>query len=216
MGGCGDNVGVLERRVHNLGGDQTRDMGHVDHKVAANLVGDLAEALVVHLTAVGRGSGDDDLGPVHEGVLLELLIVDDAGLEVDAVGEGLEIGGHCGDPRRWSARWLWYAAAILDGLLGGGLVAVRQVTTVGQVETHDSVVRAHDGLVNLQVGRASTQALHVDSPLVFGKAESLQSTALAGKLDGIDVFVATVVTCARVSLGVLIAHGRSKSVKDSS
>lgn len=100
VGGGGDNVGVLERRVHDASGDETGNVSHVDHHVAANLVANLAEPLVVHLTAVGRGTGDDDLGPVHEGILLELLVVDDAGLEVDAVRESLEVGGNGRDPEK--------------------------------------------------------------------------------------------------------------------
>ena len=90
-----------------------------------------------------------------------------------------------------------------------------QVTTVGQVETHQTFVRAHEGLVDLQVGRATTQALDVDTPLFRIEVEGLESTSLACKLNGIDVLVTTVVTSSRVSLRVLVAHGRSKSIEDS-
>ena len=98
VGGGGDNVGVGEGRVVDATSDQTGNVGHVDHEVAADLVANLAEALVVNGTAVGRGTGDDDLGSVHEGVLLELVVVNDASLEVDTVGEGLEVGGNSRDP----------------------------------------------------------------------------------------------------------------------
>lgn len=81
-----------------------------------------------------------------------------------------------------------------------------QMTTVGQVEAHQTLVRAHDSLVNLQVRRGTGQALDVDTPLVTGDAESGESTLLAKDLDGVDVLIATVVTGSRVSLGVLVGH----------
>lgn len=90
-----------------------------------------------------------------------------------------------------------------------------QVTTVGQVETHQTFVRAHEGLVDLQVGRTTTQALNVDTPLFRIEVEGLESTSLASKLNGIDVLVTTVVTSSRVSLRVFVAHGRSKSIENS-
>lgn len=90
-----------------------------------------------------------------------------------------------------------------------------QVTTVRQVKTHETVVRAHEGLVDLQVGRATTQALDIDTPLLRVEVEGLESTSLAGKLNGIDVLVTTIVTSSGVSLRVLVGHGRAKSIKDS-
>ena len=89
-----------------------------------------------------------------------------------------------------------------------------QVTTVGKVETHDAVVGAHDGLVDLEVGRRSRQALDVDAPLLRVEAERLQSASLARELNGVNVLVAAVVAGARVSLGVLVAHGRTQSIED--
>jgi len=98
VGGSGDDIGVWEWRVVDLAGDQTRNVGHVDNQVAADLVCNLSHARIVDGTAVSRGTSDDDLGSVHEGILLELLVVDDASLEVDAVWEGLEVGGNGRDP----------------------------------------------------------------------------------------------------------------------
>lgn len=100
-------------------------------------------------------------------------------------------------------------------LLGGGLVAVAQMATVGEIKTHQTVVRAHESLVNLQVGRAAAEALDIDTPLLGVEVESLESTSLAGKLKGIDVLVATIVTSTRVALGVLVGHGRAQSIENS-
>lgn len=100
-------------------------------------------------------------------------------------------------------------------LLGGSLVTVTQVTTVGEIKTHETVMRAHESLVDLQVGRATTEALNVDAPLGGVEVESLEGTSLAGKLDSIDVLVATVVASTGVTLGVLVAHGGTQSIEDS-
>jgi hypothetical protein len=96
--GGGDEVAVGEGRLVDAGGDEPGDVGHVHHQVAANLVGDLAHTGVVDLTAVCRGPGDEDLGAVHERVLLELVVVDEASVEVYAVREGLEVGRDGRDP----------------------------------------------------------------------------------------------------------------------
>lgn len=98
VGGGGDNVSPLEGRGNGLGGNETGDVGHVDNEVGANRVGNLAHALVVDQAAVGGSTGDENLGTVQDGVLLELVIVDDAGLQVDTVGHGLEVGRDSGDP----------------------------------------------------------------------------------------------------------------------
>ena len=101
-----------------------------------------------------------------------------------------------------------------DSLAGGGLVTVRQVTTVGKVKTHQAVVGAHESLVDLQVGRAATEALDVDPPLGRVEVERLEGTLLAGDLNGIDVLVAAVVASTGVALGVLVGHGSAQSFED--
>lgn len=122
MCGRGDNVGVVKGRCVDAGGDEARDVGHVDDEVAADLVGNLAHALVVDGAAIGRRAGDQDLGPVHEGILEKSVVVNDARLEIDAVGESLKVRRHGRD------------------LPLGSLVAVRQVAAVRQVEAHDAVM----------------------------------------------------------------------------
>lgn len=95
-----------------------------------------------------------------------------------------------------------------------GLVTVTQVSTVGQVKTHQSLMGSHDSLVNLEVCRATTQALDVDAPFLGVEVEGLESTRLASQLNGIDVLVATVVSGAWVTLGVFVGHGRPQSIED--
>lgn len=97
---CGgsDDIAVREGRLVHTSSNKTGDVSHIHQKVGANLVGDFAHAGVVDLAAVGRSSGHQDLGSVHERILFELIVVDEAGLEVDAVREGLEVSRDGGDP----------------------------------------------------------------------------------------------------------------------
>jgi hypothetical protein len=75
-------------------------------------------------------------------------------------------------------------------------------------------VRPHDGLVDLEVGGRTRQALDVDTPLLAVETESLKGALLAKKLDGINVLVTTVVAGTGVTLGVLVRHGRTKGIED--
>merc|ERR1712130_990095 len=196
VGGGRHDVRVWEWGVVDLSGDQARDVGHVHHQVAADLVRNLSHLLVVNRSAVCRSAGDDDLGAVHHGILLELLVVDNASLEVDSVGEGLEVGGHSAD------------------LLSRSLVAVAQVTAVGKIKTHDTLVRAHDRLVDLQVGGRARQTLDVHAPVLRLEMESLERSPLARKLDLVDVLVTTIVPRSGVALTVLVAHAGTERVED--
>lgn len=97
--GCGgDNIGVLEGRGDDASSDQAGNMGHIDHEVGTDRVGNLPHSLVVDQTAVGRGTGHKDLRAVELSILSEHVIVDDAGLEIDLVREGLEVCGNSRDP----------------------------------------------------------------------------------------------------------------------
>lgn len=88
------------------------------------------------------------------------------------------------------------------------------MATMGKIQAHQPVMWLHDGLVRLEIGRASAQALDVDTPLLGIQSKSLEGTLLAKKLYGINVLIATVVTGTRVSLGVLVGHGGAEGIKD--
>lgn len=98
VSGGGDDVSVEEGGGDNLGGDKTRNVCHINNEVSANEISNLAHALVVNQTAVGRGTGDKDLGAVKDDVLLKLVVVDDSSVQVDTVGHGLEVGRDSRDP----------------------------------------------------------------------------------------------------------------------
>ena len=54
-----DDVGVRHRVGVLAGGDEAGEVGHVDHQLGADRVGDLAEGGEVELARVGRPAGDD-------------------------------------------------------------------------------------------------------------------------------------------------------------
>lgn len=214
VGGGGDNVSPQEGRRNGLGGNETRDVSHIDNQVGADGVSNLAHALVVDQTAVGGGTGNKDLGAVQDSVLLELVVVDDTSVEVNAVGHGLEVGRDSRNPNSILLTKHPSPSYVMEGLVYsllslGSLVAVAQVAAMGQIETHETAVGRHDGLVDLQVGRAATEALDVDTPLLVVEVEGIKSTALAEQLDLVNVLVATIVTSTGVALGVLVGHGRA-------
>ena len=196
-GGCHD-VRIVEGGVVDFGCDQAGNVRHVDDQVAADFVRDRAHALVVDGAAVGACPCHEHFRAVHERVLFQLVVVDDACLEVDAVREGLEVGADSTD------------------LLRRGLVAVAQVAAVGEIEAHEAVVGPHDGLVDLEVCWGAGEGLHVDAPGLGVEVEGFEGALLAEQFDLVDVFVAAVVACAGVSFAVFVAHGRAESVEDGS
>lgn len=196
VGGGGDHISVLKGRRNNAGSNQTGNVSHIDNQVSANGVSDLAHASIVDQTAVGRGTGNKDLGAVHLSVGLQGVIVDDTSLGVDAVRECLEVRRDSRD------------------LALGGLVSVTQVTAMRQVKTHQSIMRLHESLVNLQVGRTSRESLDIDTPLIGFETKCLQGTGLAGQFDGVDVLVTAVVASTGVSLGVFVGHWCTESIVD--
>jgi hypothetical protein len=91
---------------------------------------------------------------------------------------------------------------------------VRQMATVGKVKTHESIMRPHDSLVNLEIGRAARQTLDVDTPLLTVDVEGFKGTSLACQLNGINVLVTAVVSSTWVTLGVFVGHWGSEGIKN--
>jgi hypothetical protein len=58
-----------------------------------------------------------------------------------------------------------------------------QMASMREIETHKSLMRFHDSLVDLQIGRATTQALNIDTPLLRVQMEGLESPSLAQQLN---------------------------------
>ena len=98
MSSCGDDISVFEWAGDNTSSNETRDVSHINNEVSTNKICDLAHAGVIDQAAVGRCSSNEDFGSVHEGILLQLIVVDNASLEVNAVWEGFEVGRDSRDP----------------------------------------------------------------------------------------------------------------------
>jgi hypothetical protein len=90
-----------------------------------------------------------------------------------------------------------------------------QMSSVRKIQAHQPLMWSHQSLIDLQVGRTTTQALHIDPPLLCVEAERLQCASLTSQLNGVDVLVAAVVSGTRVAFRVLIGHGRAKGIENS-
>ena len=89
VGGEGDDVGVGHRVGVDAAGDEAGDVGGVEEEQGADLVGDRAERLGVDDAGVGRGAGDDHLGPLGLGQVADLVVVEALVALGDAVGDEL-------------------------------------------------------------------------------------------------------------------------------
>lgn len=98
VGSGGHDIGVLEGRGDDAGGDETGNVGDINNQVGADRVSDLAHASIVDQAAVGRGTGNEDLGTIETSVLLEQVVVDNAGALIDTVGHSLKVVGDSRDP----------------------------------------------------------------------------------------------------------------------
>ena len=76
VGGEGDDVGVGHRVRVDAAGDEPGDVGGVEHEQRADLVGDLAQGRRVDDAGVGGGAGDDQLGPLGQGQVADLVVVE--------------------------------------------------------------------------------------------------------------------------------------------
>ena len=72
------------------GGDQPREMRHVDHEIGADGIGDGAEAREVDDARVSRAAGDDQRRLMLLGETLDLVIVDAVVVLAHAILHGVE------------------------------------------------------------------------------------------------------------------------------
>ena len=193
VGGGGDDVSMLERTTMKLGGDETRNMSHVDEQVGTNLIADSAELAPVDLTRVGGGAGDDHLGAVKKSLLTERVKIEQSGDLVNVVRERLEVDGSGRD------------------LLFGGVVSMGKMSSGGKIKTHDAVVGLQERGVHLEVGGGAGIWLDVDAPFLLVEMEGLEHAALAQHLNLVDHIVAAVVASAGLALRVLVGKARAEA-----
>mmetsp|Transcript_58695 Transcript_58695/g.139760 ORF Transcript_58695/g.139760 Transcript_58695/m.139760 type:complete len:372 (-) Transcript_58695:293-1408(-) len=196
VGGGGHHIAGLEGRGVLARGHEATDVRDVRHEDGAHLVGDRPELPEVDDPGVGGGPAQDHGRAEDQGRLPKLLEVDEPGLRVHAVGQGLEVDGGGRD------------------LLLGGVVPVGEVATGGQVQAHDPGVGRQKGRVDREVGRAAAVGLDVDAPDLLIQAECLQSALLAQVLHLVDDLVASVVAGPWLALGVLVGEGAAQALHD--
>ena len=91
---------------------------------------------------------------------------------------------------------------------------MRQMSTMGQIQSHDTIVWIDQGVVHLKVGGGAGQGLNVYTPLGWIEVERLQGTLLAEKFHAVDVFVAAVVPSIGVPFTVLVLHDTAQCLTD--
>ena len=181
-----DDVGVLDRVGVLAGGDEAGEVGHVDHQLGADRVGDLAEGGEVELARVGRPAGDDQRRPVLLGEPRDLVHVDPQVLAADVVGDRVvELAGDV------------------------ELHPVAEVAAVVERHPEDRVARLDQRHVGGVVGLGAGVGLDVG---VLG-AEQLLGAVDRQLLGDVDLLAAAVVAAAGVALGVLVGQHRADRVE---
>src|ERR1700761_4070312 len=92
-----DNISVFKWRWANTSSDQSRNMCHVNHKIAADLVTNLTESSVVEVSTVGASSSNNDLWSIQESIFFQAIIINDTSLKVHTIRESLKVDGRYGD-----------------------------------------------------------------------------------------------------------------------
>ena len=162
-------------------GDEPGEVGHVDHQVRPDRVGDRAEALEVKEPRIGRPAGEDHLRLALMGDPLDLVHVDEARLAVDLV-----------------RRDVVQPAGDVD------LHPVCEVTTVRELEPHQRVAGLEQRVVDGGVRLGARVGLDVR---VLGAEQGLGSVDRE-LLGDVDMLAAAVVPLAGIALGVLVGqHG---------
>ncbi len=157
-------------------------MGHVDHEIGADRIGDGAHLREVDMARIGRAAGDDHLRLVLVGELGNFLIVD-----------ALVVAAHIVRHR-------------LEPLAGQAhRRAVGQVTAGGEVEAEEGVARLHQREEHGGVRLRARMGLDVRK----AGAEQLLG-AVDGELFGhVDELAAAIIATARIALGVFVGQHRT-------
>ena len=159
------------RRVR-AAGDQAGDVRDVGDQDRADLAGDLGERREVDGARDRGAAAEDDLRPLGERQVADLVHVDPAGLLAHAV---------------------LHRAEPLAG--GGDAPAVGQVAAGGQRHAHDGLAGREEGEVDREVGRRAGVGLHVG----VLDAEQRLGPLDRQRLDLVDDLLALVVALARSS-----------------
>ena len=157
-------------------------MGHVDHQISADAVGNLAEFLEINDARIGRAARDDQLRLVFLGQAFDLIEVDQAALAAHTVLN--RVKPLAGNVRRR---------------------AVGQVTTSVQGHAHDGVSRFDQRQINGFVGLSTGMGLHVD----IGTVEQFLGALNCQVFGDIHRLAAAVIAFAGIAFRILIGQHRA-------
>jgi len=183
----GHDVGAGHRAGMTAGGDESSDMGHVDHERGTVVMCDLGKALEVDGARVGTRARDDENGPVLLDLGLDVIEVYALGRRVKTVGDRMvELAGEVG--RR----------------------AVREVPAVVESHAHDRVAWVGEGGDGGIVGLCAGVRLHVG----IARAKEPLHALACEVLDLVDGPASTVVALARQALGILVGKRGADGLHD--
>ena len=129
VGGRSNDVGILQWVVEQSGCNETGWVSHINHQEGAHLVGNLAHAGVIPLTAVGATATDNQLRLVLQRQLLHLVVIHTARLLVQVVTD-----------------------RVVEDARSVDVATMREVTAVVEVQSHKSIAWLQYGEQNGCVG----------------------------------------------------------------
>ena len=189
--GSGDDMRMRHRRRMHAACNQSGKMRHVHQVKRANFVGNLPHAGKIDDARIRAAPADDQLRPLFFRQLFQVVVID-----------GLGFFGHA----------IRNDAISLAGKIQ--MMAVSQVSAVGQVESEDGIAGLQHRRVGFHVGLGSGMRLHVG---VF-RSEQFLGPLARQLFHHVGKLAAAVVALAGISLGILVgehrAHGLEHGLAD--
>ena len=176
------HVRDVDRAGIQPGGDQAGHVGDIGHQVCADLVGDLPESLPVQPARVRGEACHHKLRPVFQGKLFRGVIINLAGIRIQAVLH--RIVDSAGDVDR--------------GTMG-------QVAAVGKAHSHDGVSRLAQCQVNRAVGLGTGMGLDIG----VIRPEQLLRPVDGELFDDVDIFTAAIIAFAGITFCILVGQHRT-------
>jgi len=136
--GGSHEVGVRHRAGMKTGADETCDVGHVDHEVRGDLLGDLPEAGKIDDARISAGSRNDQFGAVLARQSRNLVEVDLFGVFPDAVRHD-----------------------VIEFAREAYRAAVREMTSLAKIHAKNGIAGLEDGEEYGHIGLGTGMRLHV-------------------------------------------------------
>ena len=185
VGSRSNDVGILQWVVEQTGCNQTSRVSHINHEEGTHLIGNLAHAGIIPLTAVSTTATDNQLRLVLQSQLLHLVVIHTTRLLVQVVAD-----------------------RIVENARSIDVAAMRKVTAVVEVQSHKSITWFQYGEQYSSVSLSTRVRLHVG---ILSTKDFLH--AFDGKvLYDIHHLASTIVALARQALCILVGKVRTHSV----